>query len=232
MIHIGDHWGRKYDYVKYYLPFRIRTGIRYYDWHNCMEAIRERMYEVNGFIPRKDAVVYDVGANVGDYALIWAKVYDAQVITFEPLMDNNAEMLINMLLNKPLKIRMVPSGLSDENQSAVEVGYNGDMLDINNAGGKSATISLARLDTLVPLFNLEKPDIIKIDVEGYEMKVLKGAVNTIEEYYPKIIIETHSSDLKRQVQEFLEHMDYDLIYTGRTTTGMGWMDEVTNLFFL
>jgi len=232
MIHIGDYWGRKYEYARYYLPFHIRTGIRYYNWHNhCMEAIRQRMYEVDGFIPQRGSVVYDIGANVGDYSLIWAKVYGAQVITFEPLPGNNAEILTNMLLNKPLMIRMVPSGLSDEDQSAIEVGYDGDMLDINNAGGKSATIYLARLDTLVPLFNLEKPDIIKIDVEGYEMKVLKGAVATIEAHNPKIIIETHSSDLRKQVQEFLGHLGYDLAHTGRTIKGKGWMDEVTNLFF-
>ena len=230
MIHIGDYWGRKYDYARYYLPFRIQTGIKYYNWRNCMEAIYERMYEVDGFIPQRDSVVYDIGANVGDYSLIWAKVYGAQVLAFEPLLENSRELLRNQLLNRDRRIRMITFGLSDVDQLE-RVGYDGNMLAIDNTGAKKTEVSFVRLDTIVKRLNLPKPDIIKIDVEGYEMKVLKGAVATIEAHYPKIIIETHSSDLRKQVQEFLEHLDYDLAHVGRTVKGKGWMDEVTNLFF-
>jgi adenine specific DNA methylase Mod len=70
----------------------------------------------------------------------------------------------------------------------------------------------------------------EIDIKRNRALPKTGDVNLIEEHNPKIIIETHSSDLKRQVQEFLGRLGYDLIYTGRTTTGKGWMDEVTNLF--
>jgi len=231
-IHIGDYWGRKYDYARYYLPFRIQTGIKYYN-HNryqCLETIRERMYEVDGFIPQRGSVVYDIGANVGDYSLIWAKVYGAQVVAFEPLIENTMELILNQMLNMDHRIKTITSGLSDIDQFE-HVQYDGNMLSIDNPGGRQAEISFARLDTIVKRLDLPKPDIIKIDVEGYEMKVLNGGATTIEAYCPKIIIETHSSDLRKQVQEFLEHMGYDLAYADRARKGKGWMDEVTNLFF-
>ena len=52
--------------------------------------------------------------------------------------------------------------------------------------------------------------IIKIDVEGFEMNVLRAAEYTIKKYKPKIIIETHSFNLFYEVRDFLTNIGYEL----------------------
>jgi hypothetical protein len=56
-------------------------------------------------------------------------------------------------------------------------------------------------------FNLEKVDILKIDVEGFECDVVEGAFNTISKHKPKIIIETHGSKSRENAQNFLALLD-------------------------
>ncbi len=48
-------------------------------------------------------------------------------------------------------------------------------------------------------FNLEKVDILKIDVEGFECDVVEGAINTISKHKPKIILKMHGSKSRKNV---------------------------------
>ena len=79
MVKIGDYWGKKYDYITNlpkYIRFRLTTGVKLKDWRKCMEAIEDpRMYLKEGFIPSKNDVILDIGAQYGDYAMIWSKKY-------------------------------------------------------------------------------------------------------------------------------------------------------------
>jgi len=69
-------------------------------------------------------------------------------------------------------------------------------------------------------------------VEGFEMDVLEGAENTIRQFKPRIIIETHSKDLRKRCHAFLSSLGYSLQVEGRTVTSkMPGMDRVTNLFY-
>ena len=73
---------------------------------------------------------------------------------------------------------------------------------------------------------------MKIDVEGFELDVLEGAVETIKKYHPKIIIETHSKELEKKTKEFLSRFDYRLKHEGRSIYNVNdKFDKVTNLFF-
>ena len=52
-----------------------------------------------------------------------------------------------------------------------------------------------------------KPDYVKIDVDGYELNVLKGMRNTIEKYLPILVVESNGN---YEILDFLSHFDYDL----------------------
>ena len=69
-------------------------------------------------------------------------------------------------------------------------------------------VGTRRLDDIVNDLKIV-PDIIKIDVEGAELDVLKGARTTIEKYKPKIFLSIHSEKLERDCIDFLSGYKYE-----------------------
>ncbi len=136
-------------------------------------------------------VFYDIGANVGGYSLLAAKLYgkDITVYSFEPAFPNFAQLCRNISLNQ-CQDSMVPLqiGLSDTT-SVTEFNYS--HLDPGSALhalgppidqlGKAFTPSMKlpvisySLDDLLSQFGLPVPNHIKIDVDGVELEILQGA---------------------------------------------------------
>ena len=153
----------------------------------------------------------DIGAQYGDYAILLSKVYKATVYTFEPLPENFKEIIENIKLNGLNERQIQAFNVALGNKDKTEVlSYSGEMA--NNIGeGKRIEVEFRTLDS----YKI-KPDIMKIDVEGFELDVLEGGVETIKKYHPKIIIETHSKEWERRTKEFLSRFDYRLKHEGRS----------------
>ena len=185
------------------------------------EIFMEEIYNVKGFTPEKDQVVIDVGANYGDSSIWWSKKFGARVIAFEPLEDVYRILNDNIRLNNA---GVITYNLALGNGANIKGKRNGSMLAV----GGDTEIASSKLDD----FKLEKVDLLKIDVEGFEYGVLNGSAETIKKFKPKIIIETHSVKLRRICHEFLSSMGYMLKVEGRTiiSDSLG-MDKVTNLFY-
>ena len=226
MIHIGDYWGRKYDFMRFYLPFRLKYNIRFTHWYKHGEITRcPTMYDNPSFVPGSGSIVFDIGAQYGDFSLLWEKRNHAIVYAFEALAENYAEMQRDFALNK-----------SSIHSISGFVG-NGNPIEFENTGTMASRkespnphISTMRIDDFVDSSDVI-PDFVKIDVEGFEYEVLEGMTETLQKFKPKIIMETHSSALRRKCDEFLHEVGYELRYEGRTIKGKGWMDEVVNLFY-
>ena len=109
---LGDHWGRKYNDLRNYgtyVNFVLRENIKFNNFKKHWEILHDPdMYVSNLFIPMKNEVIFDIGSQYGDYALLWEKRYGAVVYAFELLENNYAEMLIDLELNhskiKPFNI--------------------------------------------------------------------------------------------------------------------------------
>ncbi len=74
------------------------------------------------------------------------------------------------------------------------------------------SIFVAKIDTIVSKYNIEKVDFIKIDIEGAELQVLKSSENFIKKFKPKFIIEPHFIDgvlNKNQIVDFFTNIDYN-----------------------
>ena len=231
-IHIGDRLGKKYEFLTFipkYAKFVILNDIRYKNWKQCSEICRESdMYLVDGFIPKPGEVVYDIGSQYGDWAVLWAKKYHAFVYAFEPLESNLSAIWDNVRVNDLYdKVFVISSFIGNGFPLSFE--RRGDMIVATLS--KLQSESSDKLDDLVKKYNFKSPDIIKIDVEGFELAVLEGAQYLLLEK-PRIIIETHSKALRKACEEFLiEYYGYTLKYVGRSVRGKGWMDEVSVLFF-
>ena len=179
------------------------------------------IYNVNGFTPEEGDVVVDIGANYGDSAIWWAKKFGAKVFAFEPLSEVFGELEKNIKLNA-VDVDAFNVALGEGDEIA---GHSiGGMFTV----GGDLKIKTEKLDN----YSFEHVDLLKIDVEGFEYKVLKGSENTISTFRPKIIIETHTHALRELCHSYLSEHGYHLKVEGRTvSTGIPGMDKVTNLFY-
>ena len=226
MVKIGDRLGRIYDFVrfrlydwfKYYIPFTSHYNIRLYNWWQCMEAIKDpNMYIRAGFIPAPGEIIYDIGSQYGDYAILWAKRYDARVYAFEPVVKNYKKMLRNIKMNKA---DVLPYNMAVGDDLAIAYSIKNNMAHPDKNG---AVIMAPAVDTMVGRLGI--PGIIKIDVEGFELSVLKGAKKTLIQNDIKVIVETHSAQLKDLTIKYMADLGYSVDSEGRKS------GDAINLFF-
>ena len=219
-IRIGENLGKYYDLATKYIPYKIKNGIWLPRGSEMFEGIYE---EFPGFLPMPNDLVVDVGAWVGDYAVLCNRKYGANVVAFEPL-TRNYNLMKDLIRRNRAKVDIHNVALSSSR-------YSKEMLSDNNMLAAVEYSSHSQVIDFIPLdeYGL-KPNILKIDVEGFEMDVLKGSVNTLKTSRPKLIIETHSSKLEAEVRGFLGNFGYTVQHEKDRHSGIGWMDTVVVLF--
>jgi FkbM family methyltransferase len=154
------------------------------------------------------AVLVDVGANVGMYSIWSAMVRKVRVFAFEPEAQNYALLNRNIVLNG-LGGRVTAYGLALSDQpgyselhlATLKLGGSchslGERVDFKHdpmAPVYSQGCVAARLDDLVAAGVVPQPDHIKIDVDGFEPKVVAGAARTLKDPGLKsLLIETNQN---------------------------------------
>jgi hypothetical protein len=68
------------------------------------------------------------------------------------------------------------------------------------------------IDYIVKKLRLKRVNLIKMDIEGYEYKALKSAKFTLKKFKPKIVIEIHSSELRKKIVKLLSDFGYVLVF--------------------
>ncbi|MCK5823620.1 MAG: FkbM family methyltransferase [Bacteroidales bacterium] len=146
------------------------------------------------FLNKKDDYVFfDVGANVGNYTKLLLKhIPNCKVYSFEPNI-NTFKILINTFQNQQ-NVVCINKGLGDykeqknlffyknDNTTAHSSIYENVFIDLHkNKSIKSETVQISTLNDFVKDNNISYIDFIKIDTEGCEYNVLKGAKHFIEE---------------------------------------------------
>jgi len=157
-------------------------------------------------------VIIDVGANIGNHSLFLGKFCNPQqVYSFEPfphsfnILKKNIE--INHLENK---ITAIPYAVGSKPTRG-----NIILPDKSNLGmakfieSQDGSIEVITLDEYF-LNKLMRLDLIKIDVEGMELEVLKGARNLLKKFHPKIYIECAEKSELQSVSDYLSDLDYKM----------------------
>jgi FkbM family methyltransferase len=149
------------------------------------------------FLLNKDAVFFDIGANKGEYAYYAEKLINPKnIYLFEPEKKLNKQLnaifkgcnIVDVALSDSagthqFKIPVI-NGVADNCLSSLEV----DNKEDNETEAIIYEVKTNTLDTFVKEKNAF-PDLVKIDVEGHELSVLKGAENYISTHHPSLIIE-------------------------------------------
>lgn len=161
----------------------------------------------------------DVGANIGHHAIIMSQAVKEGgiVYAFEPIPFIRTQMEESIVLNNIKNIQIFSEGLSDaEGELNLNINEHnvGASSLVNPGDGVSLPVQLKTLDS----YDFKNIDFIKIDVEGFEYNVLKGAESTIAQCHPKILLEyspvyyqKHSPSDSKNILEFLKKYNYTLI---------------------
>lgn len=145
-------------------------------------------------------IVIDVGTNIGHVLMKMAKVNPSgRIFGFEPHPINFQKAVNNLSLNSFKNVEINNIAVSDElgelsffNERSRNMGG----VSLNKSYKGPGRISAITLDKFLHENNIEEVDFIKIDVEGFEFKVIKGARMIIEKCHPKLFIEINDSFLK------------------------------------
>jgi FkbM family methyltransferase len=218
----GKNWRDQLIYAKYYLGVNQkvrRDGLLWDVPENFPEGIASLLlhepkasaFLLSQFKPGQ--VFVDVGANVGAYS-IRAAAKGMKVFAFEPnpenlkLLNKNAE--INHISLDPLPYALGP------NEGQAHLTLNGGLSKISSTEG--ILVEMRTLDS----FSLPAVDLVKLDVEGYELEVLQGAKGTLKEHHPTLMIEMHDwAGAKKEADLFalLNEMGYDFEYLDKYSQG-------------
>ena len=172
------------------LPFKmkIETDMEAYRAATFWDKEPETIAWINTFENRE--VFFDIGANIGVYSLYAAcRLPKSPVRAFEPHPGNFNRLVENILLNGFKNVSGVNVMLSDRYGKAT-FSYTDN--EIGSSGGQAVPggIDYTRaLDELIDFsFDFPQPDHIKIDVDGNEIAILKGAKNTLK-YVKSVLVE-------------------------------------------
>lgn len=170
-------------------------------------------------------VFFDIGANMGFYSLIGAKAVgiNGHVHCFEPSPRMFGELQYNVNLNGFNNIRMNRAAFGEKVGTAClsrqERGKEvyGRITDIGKTEGNYDEVEVDTLDRYIENAGVEKIDLIKIDVEGAELQVFKGARNILSKPDAPIIIfemeERHARKFNytcKEAVDFLRGLGYKI----------------------
>lgn len=156
-------------------------------------------------------VAYDIGANAGFYSLAFSRMVGGQgsVHAFEPLAENAANILEHMRLNACANLSLYQVAVSDHDGfSAFQVAPSNAMGHLTDAG--AYRVPTVRIDSLIEATDLPPPDIVKMDVEGAESRVLAGARKLLQMRKTIWLVALHGAEQRQRVGRILLEHDYRL----------------------
>jgi len=182
----------KISHNKINLNFYIPNRLCYYRVKSFSTKEPETLLWIDGF--KENEVFWDIGSNVGLYSC-YAGMKNINVFSFEPSVFNLEILAKNIFKNKlENRVTIIPIALSDDNKIQLfnmsNVNYGGAMSGLSeNIYDQDANLlkKIFKYKLLTiggkkfrELWNLQKPDHIKIDVDGIEYLILKNLDGTLE----------------------------------------------------
>jgi FkbM family methyltransferase len=142
---------------------------------------------------KKNSLIIDAGANIGTHTLFFA-AHAKKVLAFEPQRLPFQLLNGNLSLNRLTNVQTFQNALGSKKEIlhipflSPEKETNFGANRLSAAGEEIAVLTIDSLE-------LPRCDLIKIDVEGFELKVLKGAQATIKKFHPILFVENQPRNL-------------------------------------
>lgn len=184
-----------------------RNGVGAYQLHKYLAALE---------LCAQRRVAVDVGANVGLWAFQMARDFQ-RVACFEPVPRHLECLRANLAREENVDIHAVALGQESGGTVSLHNETEGSCGDTCIATGgttanAAACVPLRALDD----FNLQRVDLLKVDVEGYELPILEGGLQTLRRCRPVVIVEQKPGNAQkfglkeRQAVDFLMSIGAEL----------------------
>lgn len=146
-------------------------------------------------------VVIDIGANIGELSMRFARRVGehGQVVGFEPFPSTFEVLQRNLDLNRLPNVsvwNVAIGGVDGYVEMMCHAGNAGENRVASEGGDGFIPVEAKTLDSFLEANPIPRIDLIKIDTEGYEMRVLDGAVRTIARHLPRLFIEVNDDHLR------------------------------------
>jgi FkbM family methyltransferase len=192
---------------------------------------------IAGFVPR-GGVVLDIGANNGEFALLFSYLAGSagKVCAFEPVPETLRHLqfrlktegfLDNVIVTAAAcgdhggNVELtVPPG--DPGQASLKTHSHGSWAGVHRSLLRKHTVPMLRLDTFWDSTDLRRCDLLKCDVEGAELLVLRGATRLLQEHRPILLLESFdawSRDFgytRHELVHYARSIGYDTIFLIRS----------------
>jgi FkbM family methyltransferase len=169
---------------------------------------------------RNAELAVDIGAYLGIYSILAAKLGCPRVLAFEPNSSNFVQLQKNLLLNNlgdSVESHRVAVGAESKTVSMITPGgrpnSSGSQISDSPTGRElgsweiESDVDMVTLDSLLD-DETARISVIKIDAEGYELFVLQGATKTLKSQGPSILIELLNEEKKSEADDFLMTFGY------------------------
>lgn len=193
-----------YRFIKWQISSRLWSGSFVYKWigdsrlivSNGMTGATGNIYvglmeyEDMSFLLhflQKDNLFFDIGANVGVYTVLASKLKKAKTICVEPLPNTYEKLIDNIQINRLNNVTSMNIGISYEKSKLYFTQDDDTMNCVAISSDKNTQeVNVDTLDSISEIYGI--PKVIKIDVEGYEANVLKGAKKILESEVLEVVI--------------------------------------------
>ncbi|MFQ6084395.1 MAG: FkbM family methyltransferase [Candidatus Aminicenantia bacterium] len=187
------------------------------------EIFREKHHTLLPNFPRKkDLVIIDLGASDGFYTLRAREMAPkSKIISVEPNPSGFSNLKRNLKANKVRNVIPVNKVVTSKNgkisfkvvRGAIEIGgvkIFGDRGWLDKKSIKKISVDSITLETLCKKYKIKDIDLLKMDVEGNELDILKSSKKVLERVR-KVIIEYHGKKIKKEVKKFMLKRNFKIL---------------------
>lgn len=203
---------KKYEDVKMCLPLvksqRRADILQRSIFMNTDFHEREELFAVlkEGYL-RKGQTILDIGANIGNHTVFFSKIAGAdKVFAFEPITDTYRQLVKNVEINNLNdRVKLFNTAVGEDIGKAEIESYN--MINIGATHLKTSDDGSIDVISIDSLKLDEHVDFVKIDVEGFEVGVIKGMTELLRRDHPILWIEIFDNN-KEEMTELLNECGY------------------------
>ncbi|MGA1869109.1 MAG: FkbM family methyltransferase [bacterium] len=166
-------------------------------------------------------IVLDIGADIGYYTLLFAKLVgpSGHVVSFEPIPKAKWYLDKNIEINKFNNVTSHSFALFDKKgYVCLEDPFHTSKINPSkqNISSNDIRVEMKVFDECAAEMGITQVNLVKIDVEGAELNILRGMRNTLQEQHPALLVEVHPQQIQTfnfsapDIIDFLSELNYQI----------------------